>query len=67
MGQLTVPPWSARIRYVDARSRCCCSEGVEAAEPGGKRRKWNGTEAYLAGVDLLAAESVVVGTHDGGR
>lgn len=34
---------------------------------GGKRRKWNGTEAYLAGVDLLAAESVVVGTHDGGR
>ena len=25
------------------------------------------TEAYLAGVDLLAAEGVVVGTHDGGR
>ena len=32
-----------------------------------KRRKWNGTEVYLAGVDLLPAESVLVGTHDGGR
>ena len=41
--------------------------GVEAAEFGGKQRRWDGTEAYLAGVDLLTAESVVVGTHDGGR
>ena len=27
----------------------------------------NGREVYLAGVDPLTAEGVVVGTHDGGR
>ena len=40
---------------------------VEPTDGWEKRRSGNGIEAYLARVDPLTAEGVVVGTHDGGR
>lgn len=45
----------------------CGDDVADAAQFSSRRREPMGIKTHLAGVDLLAAERVVVGTHlDGG-
>ena len=55
------------LPHVDVEFRYCLSEVSRRRSSKSRWGRWNRTEAYLAGINLLTAEGVFVGTHDGGR